>query len=409
MAELFINKLHDAFGSWPIAYIPYGGADFGEIQAVATAVGDGDDSAFYDAWIAAADRMAGEADSALARHHKDSARDLLLRASVFYAASYHPLYGKPVDARLLNAFRKQSSALDRGLSLFNEPIRSVRIPFEKTGMPAYLIPAVGHENEVRPLIIFTNGYDGTMTDMYFASAVAATRRGYHCLLFDGPGQGGMLYKQSIYLRPDWDSVITAVVDFALGQRIVDGRKIALNGWSLGGFLAPRAASGEHRIAALIADPGTWSIADGFREFVIHNLKVPREEAADLGQLDDKILARMDAIVRNDAALKWKVIQRGFWVHGVDNLREYLSSAEQFTMKGHAESIKCPTLLTMAENDSLGTSAPSFYEALTCEKTLLRFTAAEGAAGHCEMQNRSLVNRRTLDWLDEVFDSRVPRT
>jgi len=80
MAELFINKLHDAFGSWPIAYIPYGGADFGEIQAVATAVGDGDDSAFYDAWIAAADRMAGEADSALARHHKDSARDLLLRA-----------------------------------------------------------------------------------------------------------------------------------------------------------------------------------------------------------------------------------------------------------------------------------------------------------------------------------------
>jgi|SRR6185369_4145198 hypothetical protein len=76
MAELFINKLHDAFGSWPIAYIPYGGADFGEIQAVATAVGDGDDSAFYDAWIAAADRMAGEADSALARHHKDSARDL---------------------------------------------------------------------------------------------------------------------------------------------------------------------------------------------------------------------------------------------------------------------------------------------------------------------------------------------
>ena len=377
MPDLFVNKLHDAFGTWPIAYIPYGGADFGEIRAVATAVGEGDDSAFYDAWNAAADRMVNEAEAALARHHKDSARELFLRASVFYAASYHPLYGKPVDDRLLEAFRKQSNAMARGFSLFNESISSKRIPFEQTGMPGYLIPAAGHETEVRPLIILTNGYDGTMTDMYFASAVTATRRGYHCLLFDGPGQGGMLYEQGIYLRPNWETVIAAVVDFALGQHIVDGRKIALHGWSLGGFLAPRAASGEHRIAALISDPGTWSIADGFREFVIHNLKVPREEAIDLGQLDDRVLARMDAIVRNDTGLKWKVIQRGFWVHVVDNLRDYLSSAEQFTMKGYAGRIKCPTLLTMAENDSLGSSAPSFYDALKCERAILLFTAAEG--------------------------------
>lgn len=32
--------------------------------------------------------------------------------------------------------------------------------------------------------------------------------------------------------------------------------------------------------------------------------------------------------------------------------------------------------------------------------LLRFTAAEGASGHRAMQNRSLLHRRVLDWLDE---------
>lgn len=36
------------------------------------------------------------------------------------------------------------------------------------------------------------------------------------------------------------------------------------------------------------------------------------------------------------------------------------------------------------------------------KTFLRFTAVEGAGAHCEMQNRSLVNRRALDWLDETL-------
>ena len=61
MGLLFKDDLHDEFGTWPLGYIPYGGADFGEVRAVAAAVGDGDDEAFCDAWCAAADRLAAEA------------------------------------------------------------------------------------------------------------------------------------------------------------------------------------------------------------------------------------------------------------------------------------------------------------------------------------------------------------
>jgi alpha-beta hydrolase superfamily lysophospholipase len=269
-------------------------------------------------------------------------------------------------------------------------------------MPAYLVPAEGHEHEVRPLIIFTNGYDGTITDLYFASAVAASQRGYHCLLFDGPGQGEMLYEHGVPLRPDWETVIAAVVDYAVEQPIVDPERIALSGWSLGGHLAPRAASGERRIAALIADPGTWSIAGGFREVAIRMLGVPPDAAADLGALDDPTMNRMDAFIRSRRDLYWKVVQRGFWVHGVQDLREYFRSAELFTLDHRAQSIQCPTLLTMAENDSLGATAPLFLDALRCPKKLLRFSAAEGAGEHTEMLNRSLLNRRALDWLDEQF-------
>jgi hypothetical protein len=87
---------------------------------------------------------------------------------------------------------------------------------------------------------------------------------------------------------------------------------------------------------------------------------------------------------------------------VNDLRAYLASAELFTMTGRAELIRCPTLLTQAENDALSGDAGAFFEALCCPKTLMRFTAAEGASGHCEMENRSLLNRRALDWLDELF-------
>jgi pimeloyl-ACP methyl ester carboxylesterase len=399
---IFRDSFYDDFGTWPLAYIPYDGADFGEVVAVAEAITEATEKAFYQSWAAFAARLNEEAEAALKKGHQTSARDLFLRASVFYATSYHPLYGNPVNPLLLEAFRNQVVMLNRGLSLFETPVAPLRIPFEQGSMPAYLIPAAGHEREVRPLIIFTNGYDATITDMYFASAVAASRRGYHCLLFDGPGQGEMLYEHGRYLRPDWETVVAAVVDFAITQSNVDPDRIALSGWSLGGHLAPRAASLEPRIAALIADPATWSIAGDFPGLIAKLTSVTPKSGVSLGDLDEAVIAKLDAFIRKDRVLNWKIVQRGFWVHGVDNLRDYLRSAEQFTMDGHVGLIRCPTLLTMAENDSLGAHAPSFLEALRCPKTLFRFSAAEGAGSHCEMQNRSLLNRRALDWLDEQF-------
>jgi pimeloyl-ACP methyl ester carboxylesterase len=402
MGLLFKDDFHDEFGTWPIAYIPYGGADFGEIQAVARAVGEGDDSAFYEAWVAAGDRLAADAAAAATAGRRVSARELFLRASCFYGASYHPLFGEPVDPRLITAFRRQIDAFDRGLALADPPVEPLRIPFEGMTLPAYLVPAAGHANEARPLLILTNGYDATVTDMYFASAVATSRRGYHCLLFDGPGQGGVLYEQGVRLRPDWETVVKAVVDYALTLPIVDPKRIALSGWSLGGYLAPRAASAENRLAACVADPGLWSILGAFRDYGT-KLGATPDAAANLGDLDQKILDRMWQHVLADRNMRWTIVQRGFWVHGVDNLRDFLRAAEPFTMDGRAELIRCPTLLTAAENDPRGASAQGFLDALRCPKELIRFSAAEGAGGHCEMTNRSLLNRRVLDWLDAVLE------
>lgn len=402
MTILFKNPMHDEFGGWAFGYMGTGGPEFGEVRAVAEAVGDGDDSAYNAAFTAAGDRLAAEADAALARGHRQSAREAYLKAAAHYTLSLHPLYGAPVDPRFLAAFRKQVAAFDAGLSLGMPAVKPVTIPFDGHALPAYLIPAEGHESETRPLIILNGGYDSTMVDSYFASAVAASRRGYHALLFDGPGQGAMLYEQNVPLRPDWENVIRAVVDFALTQPIVDAQRIALYGWSLGGHLAPRAASAEPRLAALIADPATWGIAEGFRGMAIRLFGVPAAQAADLGKLDQSVIDRLDAAIRGNPQLHWKVVQRGFWVHGVDNLRDYLASAELFTLNGRVEKIACPTLVIAAEGDALGADAARFFDALTCPKDRMTFTAAEGADGHCEMQNRAALNRRVLDWLDDRF-------
>ncbi|GAC66236.1 alpha/beta hydrolase family protein [Gordonia soli] len=404
MTLLFQNDQHDEFGTWALAYIPYGGADFGEIQAVAEAVGGGDDSAFYAAWVALGDRLAADADSASTSGHGDSARELFLKASVAYAAAYHPLYGSPVDARLVAAFDKQVAMFDAGLALGDAPVQPVRIPFEDTTLPGYLVAADGHADTKRPLIILTNGYDATITDMYFASAVAALRRGYHVLLFDGPGQGELLYKQGIPMRPDWETVISAVVDFAVTSPIVDADSIVLSGWSLGGYLAPRGASGEHRLAAVVADPGAWDVGDAMSAFA-EAMGAPSDAVADPSKIDQSIIDGMKSMIESNASMRWRIENRGFWVNGVDDLRSFIETSLQYRISDVASSISCPLLATSAENDILGKGAETLVAAVGEKATLIRFTAAEGAGEHCEMTNRTLLNRRVLDWIDDTLAAR----
>jgi alpha-beta hydrolase superfamily lysophospholipase len=395
MGLFFKNDLHDQVGSWMLGYTATGGPDVGVVQAVGAAVGDGDDTAYHEAWIAAGDRHAAEAEAEAASGRRDSASRLWLMASACYATSYHPLYGTPVDPRLVAAFRRQIAAFDSGLALMPRPVAPLRIPFEGTTMPGYLLPAMGREEERRPLVILTNGYDATVTENYFAVAVAVARRGFHCLFFDGPGQGEMLIEQQIYMRPDWETVIRPVVDFALTLPNIDPDRIALSGWSLGGYLALRGASGEPRLAACIADPGLRSVMS--REQVS---RFGADLATDPGPA--QIETALEQMLQANPRMHWSLVRRGLWVHGARTLGDYGEAALAMTLEGRTGMIRCPTLLTTAENDPLSHGAEALLAELDCQQTLLRFTAAEGAGGHCEMSNRSLAMLRMLDWLDATL-------
>jgi pimeloyl-ACP methyl ester carboxylesterase len=343
--------------------------------------------------------LADEADQAAAHGHRVGARETYLRASLYYALSYHPIFGAPVDPRLLTAFRKQSAVFAKAAALADPPGEAVAIPYGDTTLPGYFFPA-DDTLIPGPLLIATNGYDATLFEMYLGQGLPAHQRGYHCLLFDGPGQGQTLFEDGIPMRPDWENVVAPVVDLALQRPEVDPERIALTGWSLGGYLALRAVTGEHRVTACIADPALLGIVEGMKARM-QAMGTPSALVDRLPDLDDATRTAMANGIQHNRMQRWTFERRGYWVHGVNTLEDYIHTAAQFTLAGRIEQIQCPVLLCAAQDDPLSGTAATIYNQLSASKTLLQFTRSDGASGHCEMGNRSLFNLRAFNWLAET--------
>jgi alpha-beta hydrolase superfamily lysophospholipase len=399
---VFGDPVHDEFGGWVLGLAPYGGGDVGEVERLASQVTPGDDAGFFAAFSGMAERRVEEGAAAAAKGHTATARDCYLRAALLLGVAYHPLYGAPVDPRLADAFRRQMAAFDRVMELGSPPGERIDVPYEGTRLPAYFVRAPGHERAVRPVLLVGGGWDSTLVENYLGIGVAALRRGYHVLLHDGPGQGGLLVEQGLPLRHDWEKVVTPVVDAALGIDVADPQAIAYEPWSLGGYMAPRVAAFEHRLAAIVADPGQLDVG-GKTAGPLEKMGLSAQAAARLPHLDrgdEQLLMRA---IAGNRALHWKIVQRGFWTNGAPDLAAWL--AEMATWKLDADlvaEIRCPTLVTAAESDPASSNARDLYQALTCPKDFIQFSDADGAGMHCEMLNRSMANRQILDWLDDTL-------
>jgi pimeloyl-ACP methyl ester carboxylesterase len=381
-----------------LGYTYYGGADVEECLSTACRIKDGDFESWYEEWLKTADRVCRIADTCLANGDNVSAREAYLRASNYYRTAEFFLHGDPTDPRILETWGKSRECFIKAGKLFSPPFESIEIPYEGTTLPGYFF-RVDDSDTPRPTLILQTGYDGTAEELYFGGCAAAQRRGYNCLAFEGPGQGAVIREQNLHFRPDWEKVVTPVVDYALTRPEIDPDRIALMGVSLGGYLAPRAAAYEHCIAACIANGGVFDPFEG----VVAKYPEPPEAVK---EYIIKNPSAFDAETREEAKsntyLRW-AMEQGMWTFGVTSPSEWMLKFANYTMKGRADKITCPTLVCDGEGDlnSPG-QAKKLYDALTCPKEFMLFTVDDAAEQHCQMGAMAISHQRIFDWLDKTF-------
>ena len=378
--------------------VHYGSADVGEVLATVAAIKDGDDASWVARWQDLAKRIEASATVAQTRGHRISARNAFLRAAAYYAATLNAIDGVEGGEKLLGPlFTAHRRCFDAHVALLDPPAERVAIPYEGDTLPGYLfVPAA--DGKARPTLILINGSDGAVTSVWPGLGAPALARGYNALVLDGPGQQSMLFDRQVPFRPDWEHVITPVIDFLVERPEVDADRLALYGISQAGYWVPRALAFEHRIAAAVADPGVTDVAASWRA------NLPQEalallDAGDREQFDAFMAIGMQsASPRERQVLEWRA--KPYGPH--DSVYALFKTVEQYRLGDLVKRIRTPLMVTDPEGEQFWPGqSQRLFDALPGPKVLVPFTRAEGEDMHCEPMARSLLEQRMFDWLDET--------
>jgi len=384
---------------------PYA-ADRNECLQTANKITDGDVESWYKEWYALAENVKNAGETAEKLGNKETARNAFARASNYYRNAGFFLSEKPLDTRTADTWSRSVTVFRRAAAMYDPAVEYVEIPYENSVIPAYFYRA-GTETSKSPTVIIHQGFDGSKEES-MPGGIAAQQHGYNCLIFEGPGQGQMLHDRGVFFRPDWEAVVTPIVDYLLQRSDVEPSKIALIGFSMGGYLAPRAASGEHRLAAVVANGGVYSVFEGVSAHWTSLPDMPQTSAEFLEYIrtkPDEFNKIAYGAMEYSIGTKWS-LAHGMYIFGVSTPAEYFLKLSEMTLDQKVQNITTPVLVVDSENDHTFPGQPKkLYESLTGKKDFLMFTAVEGADLHCQAGAAEISWKKTYEWLDKTLKSK----
>lgn len=360
----------------------WGAAALGEIDQIGQQLKAhvGDNERWWQEWTAMARRIEGFADAEATAGHQLTAGSYYLRAATYYFCGER--FIAPSE-RKRDTYRACLRCFEKGIARRYPRISRMLVPYEGTTLPAWFFKAEGVDGAAAPAVVMFDGLDNAKEMSVLFGGVEIARRGIHVLAIDGPGQGEALRLQHIPSRYDYEVPARAAYEHLAQRADVDAERIAVMGFSMGGYYAPRAAAMEPRFAACVAWGG---------HFDYHEAWVRRRKIMESG--GTKISAPSFQLP---------------WVLGMPDMDACMKKLEDYRLDAVAEKIQCPFYCLHGANDNIVPLefAQRLYErAGAKDKTLKVLSAHDGGSDHCQEDNRQIGANLVADWLAARLGARL---
>jgi dienelactone hydrolase len=321
----------------------------------------------WDGWCAAWSAVAGEHEQ-LGREALAAGRELSAGAHLAQAAVYYHfakfLFVNDLD-QMRAAHARAVGCLTDALPYLDPPGQRAEIPFEGSRLVGILRQPAGEGPH--PVIVMIPGLDSAKEELRTTEDLFL-QRGIATFSVDGPGQGEAEYDLAI--RADWEVPGGAVIDYLATIPRLDPDRVGVWGVSLGGYYAPRVASGDERVKACVALAGPFAFGENFEA----KPSLTREAFRVRSKSPDFATAQL--------------------------------RANELTLQGRAQRIRCPLLAVMGKQDRLipwQDAQRLVAEAGGPAELLLLDEGNHGCANLAPFHRY-----RTADWVAEKLAARVGR-
>ena len=379
-----------------------GGADIGPILGAAKEIQPGNMTSFSEVFYKLANKTKAQAQDPENAYDPLNVRDTWFSAAGYFRKADGYLHGNWSNPLINHLWAEQTKAFDKAIAALPIPGKRVRIPAPKGNFTVEAIwySASESKNDKLPTLIIGNGFDAAQEDSYHNFVAPALARGWNCITYEGPGQPTVRRNQNLGFIPDWEKVVTPVVDYVLSEKkdIVDKNRLVLLGHSLGGYLAARAAAFEPRLSAAVLIDGVWdNYAAYTRELSSDMLAI--YEAGNYTQFDNVVLsARKAGKLPTGAA--WGIDQ-ALWACYTHSPSDFFTQIKQYNVTSFIKRIKIPVFVGDAELESSYVGQPKqVADALGHWATLHTF---KGVAGfHCQTGAGQELSRTIHAWLNKTL-------
>jgi len=371
----------------------HGASDVGEVLATIDRISDHD--SWRVAWSQTADRVGALGDTLRDQGDLHGARSAYLRAANYRARVVEVLSELDDEAALLRAFGAHRESWDAFVDCSEGAHVRVDVAYEGGVLPGFLLRPDA-SGAPRPTLVITNGSDGAISGLWGNGAAGAVSRGWNAFVYDGPGQQSMLFERKTAFRPDWEAVLTPVVDALVSRADVDAARLTGYGISQGGYWLPRALAFEHRLVAAVADPGVVDVSTSWTAPLGRSMRKLLDRGDRAAFNRDMKLATTIPGLRRTLAFRSRPFQKeGDWFALYEEVREYRLTDDLATR------ITTPLLITDPEGEQFWPGQSKQLAAMLGVRAhRVDFTADEGANLHCQPLGRALTDERMFSWLDE---------